>query len=254
LVKCNSCDYELSEDSMFCNKCGAKVGETNTDAKTRSNKLIIPMGIGGLLIVIILVSVFMLNSNPIDSFIGSVLENKSSEAIEVYENKIKGDSEKEKEVETLLKREIQSIKSDYLLKKIDYNAATVELETIQKTNLLKSEIDSMKKEINKINDSRTAFKTGQEFLDKENYREAIIEFKKVIEEDENYLKAQEFINDTKNEFKADVLSKAEQHASDENYIDAISVLANALTIIPKDPDVIAKKEVYEQENEEKIAV
>jgi len=252
MIICKQCGQELPDDSLFCSKCGAKVGEAYTEQKIKSNKLTKIIGIGGLLIVIILVFVFM-NSNPADNFLDAVQSNNYADAIEIYENKIKGDLEKEKEVETLLKNEIESIKLDFLAEKIDYSTTIVKLETIEKTNLLMSDINSLKTEINRIHDSRTAFKTGQEFLDKDKIREAITEFNKVIEEDKNYSKAQELINDNKSKYKTIAINNAEQYASEGKYIDAISVMNDALIIIPSDSDLLAKKKVYEDENEEKVA-
>jgi len=116
------------------------------------------------------------------------------EASKIYNEKIKGNTSNENEIISFLKSKIENIKKDFSENKLEYNAAISQLDTIEKTGLVLSEVSSAKSEINSLNDSRTAFKKGKEFLNSKNYKEALSELKKVIKEDENYDKAQELIS------------------------------------------------------------
>ncbi|GAA4704263.1 DUF5780 domain-containing protein [Brevibacillus fulvus] len=252
MINCKKCGYSLPDDSSFCSKCGTKVDAGSIQATKNIPKKTIIISITGLVVVASLAFVFLLN-RPVDAFINAVQDNEYNDAIAIYEKEIKGNSEKEKELETLLKDEISKIKNDYLSEKIEYDSAITELDTIYKTNLMKSEVDSAKSEINKINDSRTAFKTGQELLNNNRVKDALAELKKVIKEDSNYQKAKELIDNSIDDYKTQILKDVEKFATEQKYPEAISLLNEALTIIPNDSDIAAKKKVLEKQNEEKIA-
>ena len=89
--------------------------------------------------------------------------------------------------------------------------------------MVDSDISSAISEIKKLNDSRTAFKKGNEFLNSKNYKDAFIEYKKVIKEDKNYNKAQETISSSIKDYKTAVLVDAEDNANREDYDKAISI-------------------------------
>lgn len=104
-----------------------------------------------------------------------------------------------------------------------------------------SEVSSAKSEINSLNDSRTAFKKGKEFLNSKIYKEALSELKKVIKEDENYDKAQELISSSIKDYKTVILGEAETAANSNDYDKALTLLNEALILIPNDSDISAKK-------------
>jgi len=101
------------------------------------------------------------------------------EASKIYNEKIKGNTSNENEIISFLKSKIENIKKDFSENKLEYNAAISQLDTIEKTGLVLSEVSSAKSEINSLNDSRTAFKKGKEFLNSKNYKEALSELKRL---------------------------------------------------------------------------
>ena len=257
MVTCKKCGNELPDDSIFCNKCGLKMDKT-TDGNLvvsfkKLNKKFIILGLIGIILVGAIITTVIILNNPIGRFKGAINDNKYVEASEIYTEKIKGNISEETAVTNFLKSDIETIKKGFIEKKLEYNVANSKLDTIDKTGLLSSEVSSVRNEINKLNDSRIAFKKGEEFLKGKNYKEAFNELKKVIKEDKNYSKAQELINGSIRDYKAMVLSDAEASVNKSDFDNAISSLNEALTVIPNDSDISAKKAIYEKQNGEKIA-
>ncbi|GAA0366986.1 DUF5780 domain-containing protein [Bacillus horti] len=250
MIICKKCNAELQDGSIFCNKCGANLSEKKNHLFKPNLKLIIP-SIGGL-ILIGLILFLLIGNNPISQFQKAIQVNNYVEANEIYENEIQGNLQKEKDLEVILKEDLEDIKKRFIAGENDYSSTTTKLETIQKTELLKSEVSALLSYINKLNNSRTAFQTGEELLKNNNIKDALVEYKKVVEEDENYSRAQDLIKDKSNEYKITVLTESEQKASELNYTEAIDLLNDALKIIPGDSDLEAKRTVFEKQNEEKL--
>lgn len=251
MVKCGKCGNEaLEDDSVFCKKCGSKISGNDATNSLKRQKIMIFGGIG--LIALVIIGTFLiLQNNPITKFKNAIEASQYSDATTVYNQKIKGNSEQEKKAETFIKDELNRINQDFKSNKIDYSRATASLDTIKKLELLKSEVETATSNINKLNDSRTSFKKGQEFIANHSLKDGISEFKKVITDDENHAKSQELISTYTTEYKITALKDAEQFSTNTDYDKAVSVLSDALVILPNDSDVTAKKASYEKLNEEK---
>lgn len=255
MIKCNKCGNEaLEDDSIFCSKCGTKISLSNDAHFMKRRKKLLVLGGSGILALVILVTTIQLLNNPIAKFKNAIESNQYLDAAAVYSEKIKGNSEQENKAENFIKDELKRITQDFKSNKMDYQKASISLETIKKLELVKSDVETTISSINKLNDSRTSFKKGQEFIANKNYKDGISEFKKVITDDENYSKAQELISTNITEYKTNALKDAEQLSANKDYDKAISILSDALVVIPNDSDVSAKKASYEKQNEEKKAI
>ena len=98
---CKNCSKEIPDDSVFCNVCGKKqkeidsidITENETEEHNKSkipNKKIILYGVIGIALVLVIVILFILNNNPVNVFMQSINENKYSEAVSIYDEKISG--------------------------------------------------------------------------------------------------------------------------------------------------------------------
>jgi tetratricopeptide (TPR) repeat protein len=256
MIYCEKCGKELSNDSLFCNKCGFRIGgniQNEIKPKKFNKKVMLFSALGVILVGAIVVVVVMLANNPIGDFKDAIAHNNYLQATSIYDEKLKGNVKDETETITFLNGEIEQISKGFTENKIEYSQALIQLATIEKTDIVANEVDAAINEIDKLNDSRTSFKLGNELLASKNYKDALSELKKVTAEDNNYNSALELINSSNKEYKASILSEAEAAAKENNYENAISLLNGALILVPNDSDLTVKKTSYEKLNEEKQA-
>ncbi|MGE6227716.1 DUF5780 domain-containing protein [Paenibacillus chitinolyticus] len=252
MVKCNKCGNEtLEEDSLFCKKCGSKLSSDSTKPDKRKK-----FWIGGSLALLLLIGAtgtFLMLNNPMTKFKRAVQGNQVSEATSVYNQTIKGNAEKEKKADAFIKDEVDRIQEEFKSNKLEYQKAIASLETLKKLELLKPSVEASVSNVNQLNKSRTSFKKGQEYLSNKNFKDAIVEFKDVIKEDQNYAQAQELISTHTAEYKTTALKDAEQFSDSQDYDKAIDILSDALVVAPNDSDIIAKKSSFQKLNEAKKA-
>ena len=257
VIKCKRCGNELQEDSVFCSKCGVKInGRTDINIlfKIKSiNKRHVLFGSISVLCIIVLVMIILFLNNPVQQFKRALDNNNLVKASKIYDEKIKGDMSEETEAISYIKSDIRKIGTDFKGNKIEYDLAISLLESIGKTGLASTEVSYAKTQVNKLNDSRIAYKKGVEFLDNKNYVKGLAELKKVIAEDNNFEKAQKFISNSIKDYRTEAMAEAEMAAENSDYDEAINLLKQVLLIIPNDSDIIAKKFTYEELNDEKKA-
>lgn len=251
---CSKCGAENPENSAFCNKCATNLSgviEQEHKPKWFSNRrnIIAILVIG----IIVVVGIFSFN-NPVSVFKSNINKNKYMEATKIYDEKIKGNPDKENSVKSFLEEDIAKIQKSFSEGKIDYNTAKTKLETISNTHLVSGDVKSALDKINSLNNSRIAFTKAEEFLKNKDLVNAIKEYKNVIlEDDKNYEKAKEQIESNVKQFKEQMLKNLEDLANTKDYDKALGILSEALAILPNDTDLIAKKSVYEKAQEDKLA-
>jgi hypothetical protein len=255
-LRCSKCGSENNEDSLFCNKCGSKLSnyvEQSSKSNRFLNKRYIILGCSILIIGIAVVVFLTIFTNPVFAFKNDINNNKIEEATKIYNDKIKGNSEKVKNVESFLKDEITNILQSFKKGKTDYDTAKNKLETIQKTELVSTKVNNALSDIDNINNSRISFKKAEAFEKSNNYIDAIKEYKNVIRDDSNFETAQKRITPLIKKYKENVLKLADESASKKNYDKSVSSLNEALSLMPNDSDIIAKLSVYEKLLSEKKA-
>ncbi|WP_291565151.1 MULTISPECIES: DUF5780 domain-containing protein [unclassified Clostridium] len=262
---CEKCGSVNKKKSLFCNKCGAKLVFHNEEEDkgfievidklklfNSKKNIIIPCSV--LLIIIFIVGVIIYFNNPMLEFKKEFRNNKYVEAIIIYNNKIKGDSDKENEINSFLKDEVAKIEKSFIDEEISYDKAKNKLEIIGNTGLVLSDVNYSTNKINSFNNSKIAFKEAEEFLKNNDLVNALKEYKKVIADDKNFTKAKEQIKNNEKKYKEQVLKIAEDSSNAKDYEKSISVLKEATSLISNDRDLLAKLSVYEKQLEEKTSL
>ncbi len=248
---CPKCKTENQEDSIYCRKCGEQLYKHNEDKEKDRSKLIIGkrnilMLLSAMVIIVICSLLFFVYFNDsLRQYKTEIRDNNYSEANRIYEDEIEDNTEEENQAKTFLAEEVSKIKNEFINNEMNYNAAMNRLETIESTELISTDVKHTIDEMNELHDSRISYKKGLEFVDSENYIEAIKEFGKVMEEDENFESAQEQIQEIGDNYKSEAIKQAEKYVSNNKYEEAISLLQDADDVIPDDSDILSKLEVYE---------
>ncbi|MCT4565355.1 MAG: DUF5780 domain-containing protein [Maledivibacter sp.] len=255
---CRKCGKEIRDHSLFCNYCGENQKEIDNNIKGKneivlSHKKIIILSLAGLFIVGGIFFSIKFITNPVNKFVNAVKDSKYTEAISLYNEKIKGDLEKENEIEKKLKNQIEEILNDFKTKEVGYDESILALESIKKTKLLVSETDKGLKEVKELHTSRVAYKKGLKFKEAKKYGDAVSELNKVIEADGDYGNAQEEIKSIIGEYKTDIVNQIEASGKSKNYEKALKIIKEALLIIPNDADLLVKEATYTKLNDEKKA-
>lgn len=247
---CSKCGTEMPEGSEFCLKCGKKVPVSGV----KKNLKPLIFGIIGLFVIAGAILLFMVFNNPLKKFENALANKKYIEASKIYEEKLASDEKKVSFVTEMVQSRIKEITAQYLSQKADYSTSITALNNLAKAGLLTDLIIEAKAEINKFNDSETAYKKGLELQTGKYYIEAMAEFKKVISDDRNYNDAQARITTLLKDYKNEVLRNAEAANTSQDYAGAIKIIDEGLKNLSNDPDLIAKKTGYEKSNQEKMAL
>lgn len=264
---CKKCGKEIPKDSLFCSFCGYKIEDSLSEKKEnkdkegpikkplkKSKKLIV----GILVLVIIAAStvIYSFSSNPINSVIKALENENYEEARKVYREEVIGDDEAKESISEKLLVNIDEIVESFKAKEITDEESIDKLDGIAKIGILKMETTEAKREVSNLAESRVKYASALKLEESGDYVNALADFNKVIETDrENYSNAQAKIKDLSEVYKENILLQIEELGKGEKYKDALSLINEALRIIPKDSDLEAKKTSYtELEKEQKEIV
>lgn len=95
-----------------------------------------------------------------------------------------------------------------------------------------------------INDSRTAYKTAEAYMESKNYLKAIDSYSKVSVEDSYYESAKTRKQEAIITYKTSEMTKAEEAAATGDYAGAIAILYDMSEHLDNDSDFSDKKEYY----------
>ena len=149
-----------------------------------------------------------------------------------------------------LEERVVNIQSDFRDGKIEYTLARKELDTIREMDIkeISVTLQEVSDYVENLNLSRINFATAESFYNTEDYVEAIHYYQTVIEDDTvNYETAKIRMEDSYNKYREVMLKKASEYADKELYGEALSVLAEALSVIPDDTKIVEQVRLYERD-------
>ncbi len=140
----------------------------------------------------------------------------------------------EEKIDEILDAEAKTITDKYNNKEIDYSAADAQLTEL--ANMGYEQADSKRQELMSIEESRNAFSAGNDYYDNGDYEEAITEYNKISESDENYSEAQTKLNELYPKYIDYIVEQADSYISFGEYESALSYINTAESILPENID------------------
>ena len=159
----------------------------------------------------------------IEVFADHVLKDQYAEAIDFYNKEISGNSQLETEAASCLQQYLTEIEANAFAGKYDDTQARTKENTVEKVYL----------STNCKPDRYEELKAG-------NYADAIAEFSKVSPRDSDYTTALEKKAQATETFKSQILKKAKDYQSGQDFVKAIETLKNGASVLPEDVDIRAE--------------
>lgn len=166
------------------------------------------------------------------------------DALTEYRSEVKDSFVQEMLLDMLLKDRVSEVATEYENGKIDYDDAIAELNALDEMGF-----DGAREKIDEItvsNDSVNALAKADEYYENGDYENAISEYSKVPESNENYDEAQNKLNQVYADYINSTVETAKKHNSSKNYKQAVQVVNTAYDILPDSVDTTELDTVKEE--------
>lgn len=276
-MKCINCGYELPDGSQFCNSCGTNqsvnieikteqeiekksnlikgqpedevlesvaskpVPEKKVSALNKQTKIVLGLCFAGLLLFL----TFTIFNNPLSKFVKAVEAANVVQAKEIFESKINSDDDLAKLV-TEIDKKTAKIYEAFISGAITYDEAKVQTNNyssaVSTSISNKSQIPETLAAIEDINISRVNFLSGKQYLEKNDFVNAINMFLKVVEDDSNYGEAKASIEEIKPKYRELLLKEIENLSGGNQYTEALGLVDDGLALFNADPELNGLKD------------
>lgn len=251
LINCPECSKEISDKVKACPHCGyplvneETIKESKVTTKKVNSKKRLYICISVFVIIIIGIAMLIISKDPVRQFKHELIKKNIKEANNIYTNKIEGNENLENEAKETLENQLKNIFNDFVNSKMKYKDAKELLEKLDKTTIESDVISSTRKQIDDLNDSRIAYSTGIEFEKSKDYINALNQFNKVIESDDNYQNAVKKIDELSENFRNELDSKIVELEKNKKYEEIVSLLTEALAVFKDDTVFSSKQDKYQ---------
>lgn len=255
---CKNCGYRVKNNVRYCPECGAEIQEYK-NVGFKSNKILDKIKtikkryiLCSFIVVIAVIVFVVIYNNKYNTFIRNY-KNDNTDAIRSnYNNYSDKDIDK---VYDYLSRQAVKIKDNYVNEKTTYEDTKSQLNKIGiscKTGKTLTDYINCVNEVEKLHNSREAFKIAEDFYSKNNYEKAIENYKKVIDSDGNYSESQAKIEALTPNVAQNFYDKAKNAYDKEDYSSALNCIDTAIKYSDKS-DYEEMKQMCVDANEKAIA-
>lgn len=164
----------------------------------------------------------------------SVKAESYSEALSDYNSDVKDNFIQELILGGILKGYDDKVVEQFKNGEIEYDSAVDALETLDKMGFDGSA--EKVSEITSIKDADSALEKGDKYYESGDYENAIKEYSKITESNENYDAAQTKLNELYPKYISSIVEKAKSYNSAKNYEEAVAYVNTAYDILPEGVD------------------
>ncbi len=169
-------------------------------------------------------------------------------AMEMYSN-YADDYERQNAMAGVVKNTADQAIQNYLDDTMTYEDAKAQMDTVRRiaqdcAMLDEETLAGYDQQLTESYASKVAYDSAKELLADNNYRGAIEQFQKVIADDSHYADAQAQIETALNDYKEEVVAKAKQSADAGKYDEADALIAEGLSVLPEDTDLLTLQATY----------
>lgn len=247
---CKQCGNLLIEGKKFCTKCGNAVpdekmfvpeaGEEKKGLRKKGKYIFLSVMICFVVAVIVFLSMYFGAEEKLKR---NLFSENWEEAGVVYQDMLS--TGKVEKAEKVINDTLGEIMQKYEERQLPYEKAVICLEKLQ--DLDDGErVQSTLEYIEALEGSRKAYEMAEKYWLAEDYENAILQYRLVIETDKNYQTATERIETGLGIYKEQVLKTIDELAFNENYGEAIQKIAIAQDILGYDTDLIVLGTKYEK--------
>lgn len=216
-----------------------------------------------VIILIIVIGIFKYFTSPATKFKQNLDNVDVSKLNEIYSSTQSYDEKKN--IEKIFQDKLKSIVEEFVNGTKSYENAIEEVERYNDIKDFEDDIKEAKENIEKVKVSKDNFMQGQENEENGNMLEAMKNYLKVIETDNNNYKiAQDYIKNNKDELKNNTLKEIDTLISQNDYITANQKIKELQEIISNDTQITEKsnqikdkakeQEIEKYKNEQEITV
>ncbi|MED9905188.1 MAG: zinc-ribbon domain-containing protein [Lachnospiraceae bacterium] len=273
---CRNCGEKITDEGMFCPRCGYQVRHSVTTEPVISVKCNIRQG-GSVLQgmkkqhypketrkkrLVILIAVLFCIIFCTGAALGArwywSAEQKIIRALdkedyeEAYNIFMKAEDADASYLKDALSEHIETLQVQFLNEEIDYATADEELQMIERMKLsgIRQQVREARAYLIEINLSKTAFQTAENFAAEGKYAEALIQYRNVLKDDIHYREAQEGLINAGELYRSMILEQVNADKTEEKYNEALLKLQEALSIMPEDLAFAEEIAALEREIEE----
>ncbi len=185
-----------------------------------------------IILIISLLMTLSACSKSIDKFKKAVENNNSSDAIEIYNDKLSDDKDAAKEAKSFIKKYLSDALSDYASGKItdkDFEKTYKSIDKINQKVKGINNIDEILWKYTKIKASKERFSDGEKAFSSKDFSTAVRMYSQVISDDkEHFEDAQQKLQESITNYENNVLDKADKAVASGDYKGAFQTIDIAI--------------------------
>lgn len=189
-------------------------------------------------------------SSPYKQVLAAIEQQQYKEALKIFDaNRVEINAEEKSNITESLLRAANDLKQAYVDGNSDYESTCSALRELKQWGFseVSSFIKEAEEELASIHSSRVQLEDGKELIQKRDYIGAIQVLSGISDADESYREAQQLIDEAINTYRNELVSDATEYAGRNEYIKAIALLREGLTILENDSQLLSEIDSYKDQ-------